>query len=64
MASSEPPQQPRHRGDKTWQEEQKDLAVRNADVQRAGKKQREAHEQRVAAMRRAADAEVPDGRWR
>jgi hypothetical protein len=65
MASSEPPQhQGPHRGDKVWQEEQRALADRNAAAQRIGKKQREEHDLHVAKMRRAADAEVPDGRWR
>ncbi|MEA2449967.1 MAG: hypothetical protein QOG63_1899 [Thermoleophilaceae bacterium] len=64
MASSEPPQHVPHRGDKVWQEEQRDLADRNAAAQREGKKQREEHEQHVAKMRRDAEAEMPDGRWR
>ena len=64
MASGEPPPRHHHVGDKTWVEEQRELALRNAAVQRAGKKQRETHERRLAAMRRAADAEIPDGRWR
>jgi hypothetical protein len=67
MASKDPiepgPRAP-HRGDRVWQEEQKDLSDRNAEVQRQGKKQKDAHDRHVADMRRATADEVPDGRWR
>ena len=64
MANSEPPQHVPHRGDKVWQEEQRELSERNAATQRVGKKQREAHDLNQAQRRRSADADVPDGRWR
>jgi hypothetical protein len=68
MASSDPIEPgPRvaPSGDRTWQAQQREIAESNAEVQRAGRKQREAREQEQAARRRAAaDAETPDGRWR
>ena len=68
MAKGEPmepgPRMP-HRGDQTWQAEQRALSDRNAEAQRAGKKQREAHDRKMANMRRAAaDSQIPDGGWR
>jgi hypothetical protein len=64
MASNEPHGQPPHRGDKVYQEQQRDLADRNAATQRAGKKEREEHQLKMARMHREAEADTPDGRWR
>ena len=64
MSTSDPSQHVPHRGDKVWQEEQRELSERNAAAQRAGKKQREADDKRTIQRRARADADVPDGRWR
>jgi hypothetical protein len=68
MASSDPiepgPRQP-PRGDRAWQAAQQEVADRNAAAQRDGKQQRNAHEDRLARLRRAADdPDAPTGEWR
>ena len=68
MAKSEPmdpgPRAP-HNATPTWQAEQRAVADRNAEAQRSAKVERDATERKRAARRRAAaDATIPDGRWR
>ena len=48
------------RGDAAWQAERRRVADRNAEVKRAGKKQRREHETRIARVRDAAnDPDAP-----
>jgi hypothetical protein len=44
------------RGEAAWKETLEQVASRNADARKLGKRQREAHEQRREATRRAAAA--------
>jgi hypothetical protein len=68
MASSDPiepgPRVPPS-GDRAWQAAQAEVADRNAAAQREGKKQRAAHETKLARIRKAAaDPNPPAGGWR
>jgi hypothetical protein len=68
MASSDPiepgPRVPPS-GERAWQAAQREVADRNAAAQREGKKQRDAHDNKVARMRKAAaDPGAPTGDWR
>jgi hypothetical protein len=48
------------RGEAAWQAERRRIADRNAEVSRAGKKQRREHEGRIARVRDAAnDPDAP-----
>ena len=48
------------RGEAAWQAERRRVADRNAEVKRAGKKQRREHETRIARVRDAAnDPDAP-----
>jgi hypothetical protein len=51
------------RGEAAWQAAKRRIADRNAEASRAGKKERDAHDTRIARARRAAsDPDVPHAR--